>query len=62
MPSVFKLWPLTDDGRKWVEENVNYEPWQQSGAAIAIGHRFIGQIVEAMKAAGFVLGTDFAVL
>ena len=53
--SVFTLQPNTKRAREWIEENLVVEPWQWLGDAVAIEHRFIGNITEGIKADGLTL-------
>jgi hypothetical protein len=50
--TVYLLVPLTARARKWVAQYVHFEPYQRQGMGIAVEHRYLGQIVEAMQAAG----------
>ena len=43
--TIYLLRPRTKEGRVWIDENVAVE--QTFGSAVAIGHRYINEIVEA---------------
>lgn len=47
--SVFLLRPLTDAGRTWIEEHVQYESWQMFGGAISMEPRYAAAIVEGAQ-------------
>ena len=51
--SIFLLTPLSKDAHAWIRENVEVEGWMTFGESIAIGHRYIGDIVDGMLDAGF---------
>ena len=59
MQSVYGLTPLTERAQKWVDENVNFEPWQLLGLTIVLEHRYIDEILEAMVDDGLEDGVDF---
>jgi hypothetical protein len=50
--------PLTDRCREWVETNVEIEPWQRFGNAIAVEPRYVEQLAEAMIEDGLVVEGD----
>ena len=54
--TITTLTPLTDACREWVEENVEIEPWQRFGNAIAIEPRYVEHLVETMIEVGLVIG------
>jgi hypothetical protein len=53
--SIFLLRPLSDAGRDWIADNVCAESWQMFGDAIAVEHRFIGDIVSGAQHDGLVV-------
>jgi hypothetical protein len=61
MTTIFLLIPLSKAAREWVSENIAIEPYQRLGANVGVEHRFIGDIVAGMQAAGLVYGSDFSV-
>ena len=61
MPTVHVLRPVSQQAKEWVDEHVQYESWNMMGEGIAIEHRYIGPIVEAMLNEGFINGQDFTV-
>lgn len=40
---------LTDAGREWVDENVNYEPWQLQGNAVACERSYADGIADGAR-------------
>jgi hypothetical protein len=56
--TVTTITPLTDRCREWVEVNVEIEPWQRFGNAIAVEPRYVEQIAEAMIEEGLVMERD----
>jgi hypothetical protein len=62
LKTVFILSAFTDRAVKWIGENVRYEGWQKVGdGGIAVEHRYIEPIVEAMIEDGLVREKDFTV-
>src|SRR5207248_667763 len=60
--TITTITPLSDACREWVEENVEIEPWQRFGNAIAVEPRYVEQLAEAMIGEGLVMeGDDVAV-
>ena len=47
--------PKTELARQWIDENIHAEPWQWLGNNLAVDHRYIESIVEAMREAGLTL-------
>ncbi len=47
--------PMTPDAHRWVEENVEVEPWQRLGSSIACDPRCLEQLVEGMREDGLVV-------
>lgn len=62
MSSIYLLVPKGKEAKAWVKKYVCYEPYQVMGDSIedgiAIGHRYIEEIAEAMTQEGL----DFEVL
>jgi hypothetical protein len=56
--TVTTLTPLTDRCREWVEINVEIEPWQRFGNAIAVEPRYVEQLAEVMMEGGLVMEGD----
>jgi len=56
--TVTTITPLTDRCREWVEINVEIEPWQRFGNAIAVEPRYVEQLAEAMIEEGLVMEDD----
>ena len=61
MPTVYVLRPISKEARDWIEEHVQYESWNMIGEGIAIEHRYVESIVEAMLDEGFADGEDFTI-
>jgi hypothetical protein len=53
--SIALLTPMTPSAHKWVEENVQVEPWQRMGASIACEPRLLDHLIEGMQADGLVV-------
>lgn len=61
MPSsIYLLTPLTDAAREWIAEHLP-DDVQRWGPSVAIGHRYVEDIVCGMIDDGLTLGTDFTV-
>ena len=56
--TVTTITPLTDRCREWVETNVDIEPWQRFGNAIAVEPRYVEQLAEAMIEEGLVMDEE----
>jgi hypothetical protein len=56
--TVTTITPLSDRCREWVETNVEIEPWQRFGNAIAVEPRYVEQLAEAMIEDGLVVEAD----
>jgi hypothetical protein len=56
--TVTTVTTLTDACREWVEENVEIEPWQRFGNAIAVEPHYVEQLAEAMIEEGLVMEAD----
>lgn len=52
--SVFLLTPLTDDAKNWSDEHIDPEA-QKLGNGIAVEHRYIGELVDGIRAEGFTI-------
>jgi hypothetical protein len=52
--SIFLFLPITAAGREWIDENVQ-EDAQFFGNALAVEHRFAGDLAEGMAADGLIL-------
>lgn len=61
MSTVYLLTGLTESAREWIEENIHHESYQIYAGGIAISHRYIEEIVDAMLAEGFELDKDFTI-
>ena len=44
--SIWLFRPLTPAANQWLNEHVHAEPYAYFGRAVAVEHRFIGEIVE----------------
>ena len=53
--TVYLFDPVSDCGREWVERHVGYEPSQKFGGAIAVEHRYIGDLVDGARRDGLVV-------
>jgi hypothetical protein len=56
--TITTITPLSDACREWLEENVEIEPWQRFGNAIAVEPRYVEQLAEAMIEDELVVGGD----
>ncbi len=56
--SITLLTPLTSAGQAWVEESLQAEPWQWSGATLTIDHRMAVDIRQAMIDDGLTVDID----
>lgn len=52
MSSVFLLEPQTDKGSRWLKDHCEAEAWQWVGDSLAVEHRYMMGLVEAMETAG----------
>lgn len=50
--TMYQVWPLSDEAKAWVEENVQLEGWQWLGQSFGVEHRYIENLVEGMQQAG----------
>jgi hypothetical protein len=47
------VYPLTEDARRWVEQNVQLDAWQWDGDAFAVdGTAYAADLAEGMEADG----------
>lgn len=53
-PTVYLLTPKNKRGQRWIDENLNLEPWQFSGKSVAIEHRYIHDILADIQEAGII--------
>ena len=53
--SVAMLTPMTPDAHQWIDENIQFEPWQRFGASIACEPRCLDQLIEGMEEDGLVV-------
>lgn len=51
--SLFVVQPMTTEAREWMLENVASEPWQWLGGGLAVEPRYVFDLVEGMRDAGF---------
>jgi hypothetical protein len=51
--SIVVIHPLSEGCRAWIATNVHAEPWQWLGGSLAVDHRYAGDLVEGLVAAGF---------
>lgn len=58
MKTIYFLSPLSKKASKWMEDNLGGEQTKISNG-IAVGHRYISDIVEAIKREG--LAKDFSI-
>lgn len=56
---VFYVTPISPEGREWIDENVQSEPWQWTGASLAVDHGYAADIVLGMRADGLTVSTAF---
>ena len=61
MTTVYRLTPITEVAKAWIEENVSTEPWQWLGESLVIETRYVGDLVEGMFKVGLEIDTDFEV-
>jgi hypothetical protein len=53
--SIYLLHPLTEAAEEWIAEHIPSDA-QYLGKAVAVEHRYIGGIVEGIKADGLTVG------
>ena len=49
--SLFLFRPITDEGKEWLKESVS-EDAQWFGNALAVEHRYAGDLAEGVESAG----------
>ena len=52
MTSVFRLVPLTDEAKRWVNNNVSRERFQPDWPTLYIEHRFLDDLIEGIEGEG----------
>jgi hypothetical protein len=50
--SLYLLRPLTAEGKAWINEHTETEPWQWFGSALAVEPRYIRELVDGATADG----------
>lgn len=50
--TLYRLQPLTERAKEWIEENVSKEGFQPEWPTLYVEHRYIGDLVEAIRAEG----------
>lgn len=53
--SLVGFLPLTEEGRTWLREEVQAEPWQFANGVLLIDHRMAAPILEAASDDGLIL-------
>lgn len=53
--TVVLLRPMTRAGAIWLLDNVNSEPWQWMGNAVAVAPRYVQPTIDGAEAAGLVV-------
>ena len=53
--TIIQLIPHTDEGRAWINENTESEPYQWLGPALCVERRYAENIVYGMIDAGLVV-------
>lgn len=48
--TIAQIFPQSEDGQKWLDDNVYYESWQWFGGALCIEPRCAVDILEAASA------------
>lgn len=62
-PTIYLLRPLTGAAKKWIEDQVVFDTYQQTPhGGVAVEHGYIDSIVAGLVEAGFEQGKDFEVL
>lgn len=52
--NVYLLNPLSEGAREWIEQFVDYEPWQRFGRALVVDQHYIADLVAGMANDGLV--------
>lgn len=55
--SVVMVEPVSDEAKTWVNENVGLEGWQWMGNSFAVEPRYLGDLLDGMRAEGFTVGS-----
>jgi hypothetical protein len=55
--SVVLFRPTTEEGRAWLDDNIQAEPWQYMGSAIAVDRRYAQAIADGLAGDGLVIET-----
>ncbi len=56
MTTLFRVVPLTDAAKEWVEENVSEEGFQPSWPTVHVEHRYLADLVDGIEGAGLTVG------
>ena len=56
--SLYMLKPVSDAGRKWMDNNLQPESWQWIGGALGVEHRFVVDILDGMQEDGLIIQVD----
>ncbi len=56
MTSLFKVVPLTDEARAWVDDNVSEEGFQPDWPVLYVEHRYLDDLIEGIEGAGLTVG------
>ena len=51
--TIIRIQPMNEAASRWLDENVVAEPWQSLGGALCVEHRFAGDRLDEIAAAGF---------
>ncbi|HLY45994.1 MAG TPA: hypothetical protein VKQ73_10480 [Stellaceae bacterium] len=51
--TIITIQPLNAAAGDWLDENIVAEPWQWLGGALCAEHRFAGDLLDEIAAAGF---------
>jgi hypothetical protein len=57
MSTVYLLRPLSEHARQWLDQNIS-EDSQWFGGALVVEHRYIGAIVEGIRADGLTVAEE----
>jgi hypothetical protein len=50
--TVVAFRPVTETGRKWIDENIISEPWQWLGNTLAVDRRYADPIIQSASFEG----------
>ena len=53
--NIFAVRPLTDEAKKWIDDNAQVESWQWLGDALHVDKHHIDHLTEGMVEAGLVV-------